>query len=146
MSTTEKLKFCGQQIKRLASKPFFPTAKEGIEELAYTLDTFTKSSEHAKRVVDAAVLSRFGAEGKVDDRCPGPADLRDLCSEVASCAPHGEASPDCQFCEGTGYEDKGNGFDRCRCGGIPMSDQSRTEWSRKTGGQKLNISIEGRKL
>lgn len=146
MAETEKLEFCGKQVKRLASKAFFPTTKEGKEELAYTLDSFTKSTAHAERVINAAVLSKFGADGKLEDRCPGPADLAELCGRIAPSVAQ-EASPNCEFCAGNGFEDTGAGYGRCRCGGSPMSNKSRIEWSRKNfEGERFEAESQVKRL
>jgi hypothetical protein len=119
-----KLQFCAAQVKRLSSKPFFPSMHEGVQELVYVLNSCTKSEDHAERVISAAVLRRWGNDGT--DRCPSPADIADLCGRVPATATKREASPDCRYCEGSGFEEaKTGGVRRCRCGGTPMSSESR---------------------
>ena len=135
MSTEEKQAFCAQQIKRLASKPFFPTAREGIQELAYVLDAATQSTDHARRVVDAAIMRKFGNEGKAEDRCPGPADLAEMCRDISANSDRREALFSCDYCHGDGFEpvvsELSESVARCRCGGVPMSDSSRLESYRR---------------
>lgn len=113
-------KFCVEQVKRLASKPFF--LADGAPELAEILLRYAASDDHAKRVVDAAVIRGFGEHG--EDRCPGPHDLWVLCRDIpASAVSIREASHNCPYCTGTGWEVvtiRGNeGVRRCRCGGSP---------------------------
>ena len=116
---TEKLVF-----RTLAGKPFYRDSMGPV--LVNVLDRHCSSDEHRRRVCDAAVIRKFGPAERQEDRCPGPAELAELCAEISPHAQRGEASMDCQYCHGDGYEYvRENAVCRCRCGGIPMSDQSR---------------------
>lgn len=141
-----KLTFCANQIKRLASKAFFPSAPEGIAELAYTLDKYTASEDHAIRVIDAAVIRRFGPEEKQEDRCPGPSDLWGICHEISDQRPAGkECDPACMDCQGSSWrviERNGvEGSQRCACGERPASQAALDEHWRK---EKARIGSEER--
>ncbi len=113
----------------LAAKPFYRSDQGPV--LVRILDQHCQSNEHRRRVCEAAVLLRFGPEDKLEDRCPGPAELAELCAQIPAADPAGEASPDCKFCQGDGFEPTQNGARRCRCGGSPMTDESRAEFYRR---------------
>lgn len=110
----------------LAAKPFYRTEQGPV--LVRILDQYCQSQEHRRRVCEAAVTRRFGDPERPEDRCPGPAELIELCAEVPAVVSK-EASPDCRWCHGDGFEILDvNGVSaskRCRCFGHPMSEASR---------------------
>jgi hypothetical protein len=97
--------------------------------LAGILDRQCLSDEHRRRVCERAMTMYFGPD-RSEDRCPGPAELADLCAEIPPAPPRGEAAPECPHCHGDGFEEANGGYRRCRCGGSPMSDENRLKWSR----------------
>lgn len=111
-----------QVATKLAAKPFYrPDMKAG---LVTVLMENCQSVEHIRRVCSAALTMRFGPPARLEDRCPGPAELADLCREIDPVGKRKEASPDCPLCAGEGWE-TGDGARRCRCGGWPMSQETR---------------------
>lgn len=123
-------KFCGAQIKRLAAKRFFPV--DGAASLAEVLFDHVRSDDHAKRVIDKALLMRFGNPDNPEARCPEPVELAELCREVAPVVMQ-EAKGTCKYCAGSGFEVSEDGAKRCRCGGFPMSDESRSKFLASQG-------------
>jgi hypothetical protein len=126
LTATEKLVF-----QTLAAKPFFRAEMAPV--LVRILDTNCRSHDHRRRVCEAAILRRFGSGDNPEDRCPGPAELVDLIEEIPSYGVRRpEAKLDCEFCHGDGFEPVGiNSSKPCRCGGRPMSDESRLEAYRR---------------
>src|SRR5438874_2649119 len=97
LSETEKL-----VESTLAAKPFY--RPEMGPALVAILDSCCQTAAHRRRVCAKAMEMFFGPEGKIEDRCPGPAELRRLCAEIPAGKPRAEASPECPFCEGIGFE------------------------------------------
>ena len=104
----------------LAAKPFYRPEMGPV--LVKILDKYCQSLTHKTTVCERAVEMKFGPEDRQEDRCPGPAELKELCEQVPAVTGY-EAKRDCQFCAGAGYEmdEKRGGALRCRCGGTPMS-------------------------
>lgn len=119
-SSKSKL-FCASQIARLVAKPFF--VAEAAPELARILFEQCANDDHAERIINAAIQRKFGPHDKIEDRCPGPADLAMLCAEVVpERVELVTARSDCPDCGGTGWKivERGGvtGATRC-CGTAP---------------------------
>lgn len=126
--------------KTLAGKPFFRDEQGPI--LAGILDRECANDEHRERVCKKALLMRFGDPDRPEDRCPGPAELAELCHEVSAVVLP-EAKRSCEFCRGSGFEVVCDGAKRCRCGGIPVTSGFRVrndqdEPERNPGGQSTS--------
>lgn len=133
LSKTEKL-----VLETLAGKPFYKSSDGPI--LARILDQCCQSHDHRRRVCDKALLMRFGNPDNPEDRCPGPAELAELCREVAPVVMQ-EAKGTCRYCAGSGFEVGEDGASRCRCGGFPMSDESRSRFLASEGDVTDNSDI-----
>lgn len=100
----------------LVAKPFYRPEMGPV--LVAVLDKFCQSDDHRRRVCEKAILMRFGPEDRQEDRCPGPAELAELCAQVPASVGR-QASPDCEICVGTGWKITSLGLIRCPCGGFP---------------------------
>lgn len=121
LTLTEKL-----VSKTLAAKPFY--RPDAGPALVMILDKHCHSDEHRRKVCDTAVTMKFMRGGKMEDCCPGPAELLDIIRDSKPAAR--EASPGCKMCEGSGFEQIGGGAKRCRCGGVPASAESMMSYHR----------------